>query len=142
VKGGGRGTGAAFVGWNGTYSFNFEARNIAVETLTATSQSTLPLSGLIDVTAGGSGRFEKPQYEARLTVRDFFVADSATTDTLASLPSGKFSTVGIMLKCFQKAGVDVSKVDGVLAVQSAGKLDFALSQVKLGTVADKTQTCN
>ena len=26
IKGGGRGTGAAFVGWNGTYSFNFDAR--------------------------------------------------------------------------------------------------------------------
>jgi hypothetical protein len=75
VKGGGRGTGAAFVGWNGTYSFNLEARDIAVETLTTTSQSTLPLSGLLDVTAGGSGNFDKPQYEARLTIRDLFVAD-------------------------------------------------------------------
>ena len=63
-------------------------------------------------------------------------------DTLNSVPAGKFTTVGIMLKCFQKAGVDVSKVDGALAVQSAGKLDFALSSVKLGTVADKTHTCN
>jgi beta-glucosidase len=63
-------------------------------------------------------------------------------DTLNSVPAGKFTTVGIMLKCFQKAGVDVSKVDGAIAVQSAGKLDFALSSVKLGTVADKTHTCN
>ena len=63
-------------------------------------------------------------------------------DTLNSVPAGQFTTVGIMLKCFQKAGVDVSKVDGALAVQSAGKLDFALSSVKLGTVADKTHTCN
>ena len=47
-----------------------------------------------------------------------------------------------MLKCFQKAGVDVSKVDGALALQSAGKLDVSLSSVKLGTVADKTMTCN
>jgi translocation and assembly module TamB len=75
AKGGGRGTGAAFVGWNGTYAFNFEGSNIPVEALDATSRSALPLSGLIDVTAGGSGRFAKPQYEARLTVRDLFVAD-------------------------------------------------------------------
>ena len=75
TKGSGRGTGAAFVGFNGTYAFNFEGRDIPVETLNAARGSTLPLSGLIDVTAGGSGRFEKPQYEARVTVRDFFIAD-------------------------------------------------------------------
>ncbi len=63
-------------------------------------------------------------------------------DALNGLPAGKFSTVGIMLKCFQKAGVDVSKVDGALALQSAGKLDVSFSQVKLGTVADKTVACN
>ena len=63
-------------------------------------------------------------------------------DTLNSVPAGKFTTVGIMLKCFQKAGVDVSKVDGALTIQSAGKLDLSFSQVKLGTVADKTHTCN
>ncbi len=33
VKGGGRGTGAAYVGWNGTYSFNFDARGIPVESI-------------------------------------------------------------------------------------------------------------
>jgi hypothetical protein len=32
-KGGGRGTGAAYVGLNGTYSFNFDARDIPVESL-------------------------------------------------------------------------------------------------------------
>jgi beta-glucosidase len=63
-------------------------------------------------------------------------------ETLNSVPAGKFTTVGIMLKCFQKAGVDVSKIDGALAIQSAGKLDVSFSQVKLGTVADKTMPCN
>ena len=47
-----------------------------------------------------------------------------------------------MLKCFQKAGVDVSKVDGTIALETASKLDIAFSQVKLGTVADKTMACN
>jgi hypothetical protein len=71
----GSGTGNAFVGWNGTYSFNFDAHDIAVETLSLTSGSTLPLSGLIDVTAGGSGSFDHPRYAVHGTVRDFFVAD-------------------------------------------------------------------
>jgi hypothetical protein len=75
AKGGGRGTGAAFVGFDGTYAFNFEARDIAIDSVSAASQSTLPLSGLIDVTAAGSGNFDKPRYEARVTIRDLFVAD-------------------------------------------------------------------
>jgi hypothetical protein len=74
-KGGGSGSGAAFVGWNGTYSFTFEGRNIPVETLNATARSTIPLSGLIDFVAGGSGTFEQPQYNVRGTIRDVFVAD-------------------------------------------------------------------
>jgi beta-glucosidase len=63
-------------------------------------------------------------------------------DTLASLPAGKWQTVGIPLKCFAKAGVDVTKVNQTLSIESEGKLDIALSQAKLGTVADKTYTCS
>jgi beta-glucosidase len=63
-------------------------------------------------------------------------------DTLAGIPAGKWTTIGVPLKCFQKAGVDVSKVNSALTLESAGKLDLAFSQVKLGTVADKTYTCN
>jgi beta-glucosidase len=64
-------------------------------------------------------------------------------DTLAGLDAGKWTTVGISLKCFQnQAKVDVSKVNEVFEISSAGKLDVALSQVKLGTVADKTYACN
>jgi len=64
-------------------------------------------------------------------------------DTLAALDAGKWTTVGISLKCFQnQAKVDVSKVNEVFEISSAGKLDVALSQVKLGTVADKTYACN
>jgi hypothetical protein len=76
VKGGGRGTGAAYVSWDGTYQFNFDAQRIPVESLAVVqSPSTPPLSGLLDVRAGGSGSFESPRYEVHATVRDFFVAD-------------------------------------------------------------------
>jgi beta-glucosidase len=63
-------------------------------------------------------------------------------DTLSGISSGKWTTIGIPLKCFQKVGVDVSKVNESLTVQSAGKLDLSLSQVKLGTVADEVYACN
>jgi beta-glucosidase len=62
--------------------------------------------------------------------------------TLSGLPAGKWQTVGVPLKCFAKAGADVTKVNEALVVQSAGKLDLSVSQVKLGTVADKVVSCN
>jgi beta-glucosidase len=63
-------------------------------------------------------------------------------DTLAGIEAGKWTTVGILLKCFQRANVDVSKVNEVFEISSSGKLDVAFSQVKLGTVADRTHSCN
>lgn len=63
-------------------------------------------------------------------------------ETLNGVAAGKFTTVGISLKCFVKNGADVSKVNEPLSIQTSGKLDLSLSSVKLGTVADKVHTCN
>jgi beta-glucosidase len=63
-------------------------------------------------------------------------------DTLGGIAARKWTTVGVPLKCFAKAGADVSKVNHPLAIASSGKLDLSLSQVKLGTVADKVYSCN
>jgi beta-glucosidase len=63
-------------------------------------------------------------------------------ETLGGVPANQWQVVGIPLKCFAKAGADVSKVNEALALETKGKLDLAFSQVKLGTVADKTLTCN
>ena len=63
-------------------------------------------------------------------------------DTLQSVPAGKWQVVGVPLKCFTKGGADISKVNETLIIETEGKLDLSLSQVKLGTVADKTVSCN
>jgi len=63
-------------------------------------------------------------------------------ETLNSVPANKWQVVGVSLKCFTKAGADVTKVNEALVLETEGKLDLAFSQVKLGTVADKTLTCN
>ena len=75
TKGGGRGTGAAFIGWNGTYSFTFDARGIPVESVAAGKGLGLPLAGVLDFTTSGSGSFDAPRYEVKGTLRDLFVAD-------------------------------------------------------------------
>ncbi len=63
-------------------------------------------------------------------------------ETLSAVSAAKWQTVGVSLKCFAKAGADVTKVNEALTLSSAGKLDVSLSQVKLGTVADKVVSCN
>jgi hypothetical protein len=87
-KGGGRGTGASYIGWDSTYQFNFDAQRIPVQSLAvAQSPNTPPLSGLLDFTAGGSGTFDAPRYDAHGTVRDFFVADEGIARRLATSTS-------------------------------------------------------
>jgi hypothetical protein len=86
VKGNGRGTGAAYVAWgSGTYSFNFVARGISVESIALAQSSTMPLSGLVDFTAAGSGTFDAPRYDVRGTIRDFFVADEGIGEVVADI---------------------------------------------------------
>jgi hypothetical protein len=77
AKGTGTGTGSAFVGWNGTYSFALDAAGVPLEEVDAVKRSsaTLPLSGLLDFNAGGSGSFSQPKYRVGATLRDLFVAD-------------------------------------------------------------------
>ena len=59
AKGGGRGSGAAYVDWDGGYSFDFAGqRRFRVESVTLARRAQLPLSGLIDFTAVASGTFD------------------------------------------------------------------------------------
>lgn len=71
----GRMTGAAFVGWDGTYSFDASAQKIPVESLVTLSFPRAPLSGLLQFTATGTGTFDSPRYDVRLQVADLFAGD-------------------------------------------------------------------
>jgi hypothetical protein len=84
--GGGTMTGAAYVGWDATYSFNSEARRIPVNRVAAFQIPQLEPSGFIDFTAGGSGRFESPRYDVKFRVSDLAVKNESVgqvTGTLA-----------------------------------------------------------
>jgi hypothetical protein len=88
AKAGGRATGAAYVGLNGTYSFNLVGRGIPVERLALTrvgSGTVPPLTGRIDFTAGGSGTFERPRYDVRVTVGDLFVGEEGVGQVAGEL---------------------------------------------------------
>ena len=86
AKATGRASGAAWVGLNGTYSFNLDGRGIPVETVAmVTSSATPPLSGWFDFTAGGSGTFERPRYDVRGTISDLFVGDEGVGEVIGEL---------------------------------------------------------
>lgn len=68
-------TGAAFVGWDGTYSFDANGRRLPVESIAAASYPDAPLSGLLEFSAAGTGEFDAPRYDVRGRVDDLFVRD-------------------------------------------------------------------
>jgi hypothetical protein len=85
TKAGGAMTGAAYVGWDGTYSFNVSGRRVPVESLNALNYPELQPSGQLDFTASGSGLFESPRYDVRLSVADFYLRDEGVGALTARL---------------------------------------------------------
>jgi hypothetical protein len=77
--------GAAFVEWAGTYSFNVTGRRIPVESLALLEYPNARLSGLLEFTASGSGRFEEPRYDVRFDVHDLYVRDEGIGEVTGRL---------------------------------------------------------
>lgn len=75
TKAGGVIDGAAFVGWNSTYSFNAVGRRIPMEKTATFAYPSAQPTGLIEFTAGGSGTFAVPRYDVRFRVNDLFVGN-------------------------------------------------------------------
>jgi hypothetical protein len=84
-KGTGSITGAAWVGWDGTYSFNADGRRIAVESLNAATFPQMPFSGLMHFSANGTGLFESPRYDVKLRVDDLYVRDEGIGQVTGTL---------------------------------------------------------
>ncbi len=85
TKAGGTMTGAAYVGWDGSYSFNVTGRRVPVEALNALNYPEAQLSGLLDFTGSGSGLFESPRYDVRLSVADLYLKDEGVGAVTARL---------------------------------------------------------
>ncbi len=85
AKAGGSVTGAAFVGWDSTYSFNADGNRMPVEKITAFSFPRAPLSGLAAFTATGSGTFDAPRYDVKFRVNDLFIAEEGVGQVTGSL---------------------------------------------------------
>jgi hypothetical protein len=93
-KGGGRLTGAAYVGFDGTYSFNTDGRRIPMESIAAAHYPNAPLSGLLNFSASGSGDFDAPRYDVKATIADLFMGEEGIGQVTGRLGvRGKLMTV-------------------------------------------------
>jgi len=78
-------TGAAFVGWEGTYSFNLDGRRIPLESLASAAYPQAPLSGLLEFSATGTGTFDVPRYDVKGRIVDLFVRDEGIGQIVGSI---------------------------------------------------------
>lgn len=111
-KNGGTVTGAAYVGWDSTYSFNADGRGIPVERISAfTFPKAPPLSGIVEFTAGGSGTFDQPRYDVRFRANGLFIGEEGIGDVTGTLA----------LRGKELSG-DVAAVSPRLAVNGTGRI--------------------
>lgn len=119
-KGGGRVTGAAFIGWDGTYSFNADGRGIAVASIAAARVEQAPLGGVARFSAAGVGSFADPRYEVRGAVRDLTVAGAAVGHV-----SGRIDVRGGVV------GLEAEAASPRGAVSGSGRIELATTRSEL-----------
>ena len=71
----GKVTGAAWVAWDGHYSFDANGSKIPVESLASLSFPRAPLSGVLQFDASGTGAFASPRYDVQAGIADLFAGD-------------------------------------------------------------------
>ncbi len=122
-KGGGLITGAAYVGWNGTYSFNADGRRVAVDTLALTTVPGYPpLTGQLEFQAVGSGTFEQPRYDVKASVRDLFLGEEGIGEM-----TGRLAMRGTLLSYEFEAASPRLAVSGTGRVEINDEMDGELS---------------
>jgi hypothetical protein len=121
-KSGGTAAGAAFVGWNGTYSFNATGRRIPMEGVKALSYPQIPLTGLLEFNADGNGTFDVPRYQFRGRIRDLFMLDEGVGEV-----TGRMEVRGDVMSIELEAASPRLAVSGTGRIELTGDQDADLS---------------
>jgi hypothetical protein len=85
AKGTGSVSGAAYVGWDATYSFNADGRRIPVGSMTLFAYPEAQPAGVLEFSAAGSGTFDEPRYDVKFRVDDLSVAGEAVGQVTGAL---------------------------------------------------------
>ncbi len=104
-------TGAAYVGWDGNYSFNADGAAIPVESLVSVAFPRAPLSGRLQFNATGAGTFDEPRYDVKLAVDDLFAGDEGIGQL-----SGRLNLRGDLLT------LDLEAASARLVVSGSGRI--------------------
>jgi hypothetical protein len=75
VKSGGTITGAAYVGWDGRYSFNARGERIPLETVASVKYGKTEWSGQLHFSASGASTFASPRFEVQMGAEDVFLGE-------------------------------------------------------------------
>lgn len=75
TKGLGRVTGDSWIGWNNTYVFAADGRQLPIESLENFKVPMAPLTGMLAFKSRGEGNFGSPTYEFDGTVADLYAGD-------------------------------------------------------------------
>ena len=116
-KSDGTAEGAAFVGWNGTYSFNATGRRIPLEGVKAMTYPQMPLTGLLEFNADGTGTFDVPRYQFRGRIRDLYVLDEGVGEV-----TGRLDVRGDSMT------IEIEAASPRLAVSGTGRIDLTEAQ--------------
>jgi hypothetical protein len=123
IKGGGTVTGAAFVNWAGTYSFDVAGRGLAVDTLTLTAYPDLPsLFGTLDFTATGAGTFLEPRYDVKWSASDVFFGEEGVGEA-----TGRLSIRGLLMTYEMEVASPRLAVSGTGRVELNDEMDAEMS---------------
>jgi len=123
-------TGAAFVGWDGTYSFNADAQQVQVEDIQALDYPQAALSGVTQFSASGTGSFASPRYEVRGRIADLFARDEGIGQV-----TGRINVRGELLTFELEGASPRLSVSGsgrvALTPEADGELTFRFSETSL-----------
>jgi TamB, inner membrane protein subunit of TAM complex len=115
-------TGAAFVGWEGDYSFNADGTLIPVESLKTLTFPQAQPSGLLQFSASGAGTFEDPRYDVKLRVDDLFAGDEGIGQL-----NGRLSLRGELLNLEMEAASPRLVVSGSGRIALTPEMDAELT---------------
>jgi hypothetical protein len=121
-KSAGRVTGAAWVAWDGNYSFDANGARIPIESLAMVSFPRAPLSGLLNFDATGTGTFESPRYDVRVAIADLFAGDEGIGEI-----QGRLSLRGLMLTTDFEASSKRLSVSGSGRLARTPEMDVEMS---------------